>query len=46
MKEDPVCVAARNDGKILVTELWIDVSLDIGMLADAKRVSLSRPFSS
>ncbi|CAL9777400.1 unnamed protein product [Musa acuminata subsp. burmannicoides] len=36
--EDPVCVAARNDGKILVTELWIDVSLDIGMLADAKRI--------
>ncbi|CAL9133355.1 unnamed protein product [Musa textilis] len=36
--DDPVCVAARNDGKILVTELWIDVSLDIGMLADAKRI--------
>ncbi|XP_020589624.1 BRCT domain-containing protein At4g02110 [Phalaenopsis equestris] len=36
--DDPVCVAARNDGKILVTELWIDDSLGFGMLADSTKV--------
>lgn len=34
-----MCVAARNDGKVLVTELWIDDSLDLGEMADADRVS-------
>ncbi|KAI7990988.1 BRCT domain-containing protein [Camellia lanceoleosa] len=32
--DDPVCVAARTDGKILVTGLWVDHSFDIGMLVD------------
>ncbi|XP_026657983.2 BRCT domain-containing protein At4g02110 [Phoenix dactylifera] len=40
--DDPVCVAARNDGKILVTELWIDDSVDFGTLADPTRI-LYRP---
>ncbi|KAM7495810.1 hypothetical protein LguiA_020224 [Lonicera macranthoides] len=29
--DDPICVAARTDGKILVTSLWVDHSSDIGM---------------
>lgn len=29
--DDPVCVAARNDGKMLVTSLWVDHSFDTGM---------------
>ncbi|XP_028084818.1 BRCT domain-containing protein At4g02110 [Camellia sinensis] len=32
--DDPVCVAARTDGKILVTGLWVDHSFDIGMPVD------------
>ncbi|KAI0529430.1 hypothetical protein KFK09_001979 [Dendrobium nobile] len=40
--DEPICVAARNDGKILVTELWIDDSLGFGMLADSTKV-LYRP---
>ncbi|KAG0497360.1 hypothetical protein HPP92_002051 [Vanilla planifolia] len=40
--DDPVCVLASNDGKILVTELWIDDSLNFGMLADSTKV-LYRP---
>ncbi|KAF5726361.1 BRCT domain-containing protein [Tripterygium wilfordii] len=32
--DDPVCVAARNDGKTLVTGLWVDHSFDIGMPVD------------
>ncbi|XP_043721345.1 BRCT domain-containing protein At4g02110-like [Telopea speciosissima] len=37
-----VCVAARNDGKTLVTGLWVDHSFDIGMPADANLI-LYRP---
>ncbi|XP_052183931.1 BRCT domain-containing protein At4g02110 [Diospyros lotus] len=36
--DDPVCVAARADGKILVTGLWVDHSCDIGMPADPTSV--------
>lgn len=36
--DDPVCVAARNDGKTLVTALWVDHSVDIGMPVDAASV--------
>lgn len=39
---EPICVAARNDRKILVTEYWIDDSLDFGMPADSMKV-LYRP---
>ncbi|KAL5196996.1 hypothetical protein ABZP36_000508 [Zizania latifolia] len=40
--DDPVCVAARKDGKKVVSELWVDDSLDLGEVADADRV-LYRP---
>ncbi|XP_028781937.1 BRCT domain-containing protein At4g02110 [Neltuma alba] len=36
--DDPICVAARNDGKTLVTALWVDHSVDIGMPVDATSV--------
>uniref|UniRef100_A0A6N2MR64 BRCT domain-containing protein n=1 Tax=Salix viminalis TaxID=40686 RepID=A0A6N2MR64_SALVM len=36
--DDPVCVGARNDGKTVVTGLWVDHSLDIGMPADASSI--------
>ncbi|KAM0895335.1 hypothetical protein ACQ4PT_023910 [Festuca glaucescens] len=36
--DDPVCVAARRDGKKVVTELWVDDILDTGAMADADRV--------
>lgn len=41
MSDDPLCVAARQNGKNLVTELWIDDCVDSGKLADASRVSFS-----
>uniref|UniRef100_A0ACD5Y5A2 Uncharacterized protein n=1 Tax=Avena sativa TaxID=4498 RepID=A0ACD5Y5A2_AVESA len=40
--DDPVCEAARGDGKKVVTELWVDDSLETGLMADADRV-LYRP---
>nr|XP_051213510.1 BRCT domain-containing protein At4g02110-like isoform X4 [Lolium perenne]XP_051213511.1 BRCT domain-containing protein At4g02110-like isoform X5 [Lolium perenne] len=36
--DDPVCVAARGGGKKVVTELWVDDTLDTGAMADADRV--------
>ncbi|XP_048554547.1 BRCT domain-containing protein At4g02110-like [Triticum urartu] len=36
--DDPVCVAAREGGKKVVNELWVDDSLDAGVIADADRV--------
>lgn len=41
LQDDPVCVAARDDGKTLVTDLWVEASLEVGSLVDARRVSLS-----
>ncbi|XP_068660363.1 BRCT domain-containing protein At4g02110-like [Aristolochia californica] len=38
LHDDPICVAARSDGKTLVTDLWVEDSLDMGNLADANRV--------
>uniref|UniRef100_A0A0D9VT49 BRCT domain-containing protein n=1 Tax=Leersia perrieri TaxID=77586 RepID=A0A0D9VT49_9ORYZ len=35
--DDPACVAARAEGKKVVTELWVDDSLDRLVLADADR---------
>ncbi|XP_047334473.1 BRCT domain-containing protein At4g02110-like [Impatiens glandulifera] len=32
--DDPICLAARSDGKILVTGLWVNHSYDIGMPVD------------
>ncbi|KAJ8623336.1 hypothetical protein MRB53_031865 [Persea americana] len=40
--DDPVCIAARRDGKTLVTEFWVEDSLDIVNVADARRI-LYRP---
>ncbi|XP_042518273.1 BRCT domain-containing protein At4g02110-like [Macadamia integrifolia] len=40
--DDSVCVAARNDGKTLVTGLWVEHSFDIGMAVDASLI-LYRP---
>ncbi|KAI3449410.1 hypothetical protein Pfo_006075 [Paulownia fortunei] len=36
--DDPICVAARSDGKTLVTGLWVDHSSDVGMPVDPKSV--------
>ncbi|KAH8489088.1 hypothetical protein H0E87_024652 [Populus deltoides] len=36
--DDPVCVGARNDGKTVVTGLWVDHSFDIGMPVDATSI--------
>ncbi|XBI44934.1 hypothetical protein VPH35_109529 [Triticum aestivum] len=36
--DDPVCAAARAQGNKVVSELWVDDSLDRGFLADADRV--------
>ncbi|XAR61397.1 hypothetical protein NMG60_11035089 [Bertholletia excelsa] len=36
--DDPICVAARTDGKILVTGLWVDHSVDTGMPVDPTSV--------
>ncbi|XP_073314322.1 BRCT domain-containing protein At4g02110 isoform X1 [Primulina huaijiensis] len=32
--DDPVCVTARRDGKTLVTGLWVEHSLDVGVPVD------------
>lgn len=34
-----MCVAARDDGKTLVTALWVEHSADIGMAVDVTSVS-------
>ncbi|XP_050237883.1 BRCT domain-containing protein At4g02110 [Mercurialis annua] len=36
--DDPVCVAARNDRKTVVTGLWVDHSYDNGMAVDATSI--------
>ncbi|KAJ4727782.1 BRCT domain-containing protein [Melia azedarach] len=41
--DDPVCVAARTDGKTLVTSLWVDHSFDIGMPVDATSIMYRPP---
>ncbi|KAK7392252.1 hypothetical protein VNO78_20684 [Psophocarpus tetragonolobus] len=41
--DDPICVAARNDRKTLVTALWVDHSADIGMPVDAASVMYRPP---
>ncbi|KFK30769.1 hypothetical protein AALP_AA6G023800 [Arabis alpina] len=40
--DDPICVAARSNGKVVVTGSWVDHSFDIGMLIDSNSV-LYRP---
>ncbi|AEE82125.1 unnamed protein product [Arabidopsis thaliana] len=40
--DDPICVAARNSGKVVVTGSWVDHSFDIGMLDNANSI-LYRP---
>ncbi|GJN10610.1 hypothetical protein PR202_ga28718 [Eleusine coracana subsp. coracana] len=39
--DDPVCVAARKDGKKVVTEQWVDDSFELGVLPDADRKMVS-----
>ncbi|KAH1136239.1 hypothetical protein GLYMA_10G014100v4 [Glycine max] len=41
--DDPVCVAARNDRKTVVTALWVEHSADIGMPVDATSQVMYRP---
>ncbi|CAN6220015.1 unnamed protein product [Urochloa humidicola] len=41
--DDPVCVAARKDGKKVVTEHWVEDCLELGQLADADRVLYAPP---
>ncbi|XP_042394505.1 BRCT domain-containing protein At4g02110-like isoform X1 [Zingiber officinale] len=36
--DDPVCITARKDGKILVNELWVDDSLQHEIMGDANRI--------
>lgn len=36
--DDPICVAAQRDGKVLVTGLWVDHSFDVGMPVDPTSV--------
>ncbi|KAK2965242.1 hypothetical protein RJ640_019997, partial [Escallonia rubra] len=36
--DDPMCVAARNDGKTLVNGLWVGHSFDVGMPVDPTNV--------
>ncbi|XP_057823071.2 BRCT domain-containing protein At4g02110 isoform X2 [Cryptomeria japonica] len=40
--DDPICLTARKDKKILVTDWWVADSLDIGLPADPARI-LYRP---
>jgi hypothetical protein len=42
-QDDPVCVAARAQGHKVVSELWVDDSLDRAVLADADRVRSQFP---
>ncbi|TQD84149.1 hypothetical protein C1H46_030239 [Malus baccata] len=37
--DDPVCVAARNDGKTLVTALWVHHSFDVGLAVDPASIT-------
>ncbi|KAG2541393.1 hypothetical protein PVAP13_9NG678500 [Panicum virgatum] len=39
--DDPTCVAARAEGKKVVSEQWVEDSLDHGVLADADRKMVS-----
>ncbi|WCJ22299.1 BRCT domain-containing protein At4g02110 [Euphorbia peplus] len=41
--DDPRCVNARKDGKILVTGLWVDHCHDIGMAVDATSIMYRPP---
>ncbi|XP_076900431.1 BRCT domain-containing protein At4g02110-like [Bidens hawaiensis] len=36
--DDPICVAARRDGKILLSSVWIDHSFDVGAPVDATSI--------
>ncbi|KAG7553271.1 BRCT domain [Arabidopsis thaliana x Arabidopsis arenosa] len=40
--DDPICVAARNSGKVVVTGSWVDHTFVIGMLVNANSL-LFRP---
>lgn len=42
--DDPQCVAARNDAKILVTGLWVNHSVDVGIPVDSSSI-MYRPLN-
>lgn len=46
LQDDPICIAARREGKTLVTGLWVDHSFDVGMPVDPTSVSFSTFFLS
>ncbi|KAK4379854.1 hypothetical protein RND71_001716 [Anisodus tanguticus] len=41
--DDLICVAARRDGKVLVTGLWVEHSFDVGMTVDPQSVMYRPP---
>ncbi|KAF3622143.1 BRCT domain-containing protein isoform X1 [Capsicum chacoense] len=43
--DDPICVAAQQSGKIVVTSLWVAHSFDLGMLVDHDSVMYRPPRS-
>ncbi|KAK4742819.1 hypothetical protein SAY87_000820 [Trapa incisa] len=36
--DDPMCVTAREDGKVVVTGLWVDHSYEVGMPVDTSSI--------
>lgn len=44
MQDDPICVAAREEGKTVVTGLWVEHSFEIGMPVDPASVSFTSTF--
>ncbi|XP_010556700.1 PREDICTED: BRCT domain-containing protein At4g02110 [Tarenaya hassleriana] len=41
--DDPICVAARNSGKVVVLGSWVDHSFNVGALVDANSVMYRPP---
>ncbi|XP_009616220.1 BRCT domain-containing protein At4g02110-like isoform X1 [Nicotiana tomentosiformis] len=41
--DDPICLAARQDGKIIVTSLWVEHSYDVGMPFDHHSIMYRPP---
>ncbi|CAN1293193.1 BRCT domain-containing protein At4g02110 [Linum perenne] len=41
--DDPACVSARNDGKAVITGLWVDHSFDIGLVVDSTSIIYQPP---
>ncbi|CAI0425100.1 unnamed protein product [Linum tenue] len=41
--DDPACVSARNNGKTVVTKLWVDHSSHFGLVVDSTKVIYQPP---